>query len=146
MTDTQLEELARDVTSKIFDPRWPETARYVILAALKSVQQANSGSPAIQSVEPAEDTNRDCDLPQVGGEMMDRSIADHQRACRVLINDEQRKIAPDNHLIATLCDSVRMGREYVRHMRDTVRAALPICDTPTEGEAGEGLPVSQGTQ
>ena len=55
-------------------------------------------------------------LPAIAG-TMERSIADHERACLVLIEHEQRKIAPDNHIIATLADSVRLGREYADSQR-----------------------------
>ena len=51
------------------------------------------------------------ELPKVEGGL-ERSIEDLERACLVLIKDEQEKINPDNALIAALCDSVRMGREY----------------------------------
>lgn len=53
----------------------------------------------------------DFKLPKVAG-TFERSIADHERACLVLIAEEQEKINPNNALIAVLSDSVRMGREY----------------------------------
>lgn len=59
----------------------------------------------------------DVELPSVAGDSMDRSIAEHEQACRVLLRDEQEKPMPDTHLIAVLCDSVRMGREYVNAMK-----------------------------
>lgn len=45
--------------------------------------------------------------------MCERSIADFERACLVLLGNEQGKIRPDNHLISVLCDAVRLGREFV---------------------------------
>lgn len=51
------------------------------------------------------------------GDFMDCSIADHNLACFALIEEEQRKILPDTRLIAVLCDSVRLGREFARHAR-----------------------------
>jgi len=56
------------------------------------------------------------ELPKVEGGL-DRSIEDLERACLVLIGDEQEKINPDNALIAVLCDSVRMGREYCGYLQ-----------------------------
>jgi hypothetical protein len=50
--------------------------------------------------------------PVVADEFMVGTIADHERACLVFLNQEQSKINPDNHLIAVLCESVRMGRGY----------------------------------
>ncbi len=55
-------------------------------------------------------------LPAVAG-TLDKSIAEHERGCLVLIGNEQEKIAPDNHLIAVLCDAVRLAREYVNYMK-----------------------------
>lgn len=64
------------------------------------------------------------ELPEVGGNALDRSIADFDRACRVLIGNEQRKLRPDNHLVAVLCDSVRLGREYVASSNGKLHEAL----------------------
>ncbi len=55
------------------------------------------------------------DLPSVEGVYMNRSIADFQRACRVRINEEQRKPNPDTALIALLCDAVRCSRELSKN-------------------------------
>lgn len=52
------------------------------------------------------------DLPTVAGRSMDRTIADFERSCCVLLGEEQRKPNPDNALIGVLCDAVRLGREY----------------------------------
>src|SRR5690349_20669966 len=41
------------------------------------------------------DSSEDDDLPQVEGGMMERSVIELARACRVLIADEQDKVAPD---------------------------------------------------
>lgn len=49
----------------------------------------------------------------VAGDRMDRSIEDFVNACEVAIEEEQREIAPRNHIIALLCDAVRLSREYV---------------------------------
>ena len=48
----------------------------------------------------------------VVGEYMERSIDDFVRACETHILEEQAKILPDNALIATLCDAVRLTREF----------------------------------
>lgn len=47
----------------------------------------------------------------VDGVYMDRSLNDFTRACLVYLEEEQAKLAPDTHLIALLCDSVRLTRE-----------------------------------
>ena len=48
----------------------------------------------------------------VAGRVMTRSLADFERACSVLIKEENRKIAPDTALIGVLCDAVRLSREH----------------------------------
>jgi len=49
---------------------------------------------------------------KIAGRMMDGTIAEHVRACEVLIEQEQYQVMPNNHLISVLCESVRMSREY----------------------------------
>ena len=50
----------------------------------------------------------------VAGEWMEATIGMHVARCEHLIREEQAKPSPDNALIAVLCDSVRMAREYTR--------------------------------
>ncbi len=73
---------------------------------------------------------------------MGRSIAEHERACLVLIEEEQSKIAPNNALISVLCDSVRMGREWVDSLRggSTVRELFGARESL---DAKVELPVGQ---
>ena len=51
-------------------------------------------------------------LPKVKGRRMTKSLAALERQCLVLLKAEQEKILPDNHIIDTLCECVRMKREY----------------------------------
>lgn len=51
-------------------------------------------------------------LPQVGGSVLQCSLSEFEHRCRVYLMREQEKIAPDNGLIAVLCDGVRLAREY----------------------------------
>jgi hypothetical protein len=55
--------------------------------------------------------------PAVGGRRIERTIADLERAALVCLAEEQEKPNPDNALIAVLCDTVRLGREYADSMR-----------------------------
>lgn len=55
----------------------------------------------------------------VAGTYMDRSLGDFMRACEAWIAEEQYKLAPDTHLIALLCDSVRLAREFIRSIKMT---------------------------
>jgi hypothetical protein len=50
----------------------------------------------------------------VGGEFMERTLADFERACEVHIEEEQARPLPNNALIAVLCDAVRLSREHAR--------------------------------
>jgi hypothetical protein len=60
---------------------------------------------------------------------METTIATFQQRCDRLLADEQQKIAPDNALIAVLCDAVRLAREYVE------LATKPIGGTPEPAPA-----------
>ena len=55
-----------------------------------------------------------CAEETVGGSYMERTVEDFVRACEVMIGHEQEKIAPDNALVALLCDAVRFSREVDR--------------------------------
>ena len=48
---------------------------------------------------------------------MDCSLNDLARRIRFYIEQEQRKINPDNGLIAVLCDAARMGWEFADSAR-----------------------------
>jgi hypothetical protein len=57
------------------------------------------------------------ELPTVAGRTLTTSIIAFARSCLVLIAEEQRKVAPDSHLIGVLCDAVRFAREHCDVMR-----------------------------
>lgn len=44
--------------------------------------------------------------------ILQRSLAEHARALRVMIEEEARKPFPNNHLIAVLIDAACLGNEY----------------------------------
>jgi hypothetical protein len=69
-------------------------------------------------------------LAAVGGDWMEQTIATHVTRCEHLIAEEQAKVSPDNALIAALCDSVRMAREYTRVAQSTSLPPKlgPLCD------------------
>ena len=52
------------------------------------------------------------DLPAVGGRRLPGSNNEFEHRCLIYLAREQEKIAPDNGLIALLCDAVRCVREY----------------------------------
>ena len=54
---------------------------------------------------------RQFDESVVAGVYMDRSINDFVRGCEVYVQEESQKLCPDAHLIALLCDAVRLSRE-----------------------------------
>ena len=51
---------------------------------------------------------------EVAGVYMDRSLNDFTRGCLVYLEEEQAKLAPDTHLVALLCDAVRLTREMTQ--------------------------------
>lgn len=57
----------------------------------------------------------------VAGSYMERTIGDHVRGCEVAIESELERANPDNTVIALLCDSVRMAREYCRVATGKIR-------------------------
>ena len=78
---------------------WCEAARMAadITSALRAERAAGEAKPGSRVA--------------VAG-CLDRTIADFERAALVHIEEEQGRPNPDNALIAVLCDSVRLGREY----------------------------------
>ena len=74
-------------------------------------------------------------LPAVGGRTYDGTLNWFEHRCRVYIEAEQKKVAPDNGLIAVLCDAVRVAREYA----DNRRAEPP--HPPAEGVAQDSLVI-----
>ncbi len=81
------------------------------------------------------------DAPLIAGRM-EGSIANHERACLVLIAEEERKVAPDNALIRVLCDSVRLGREYAEVQMERLRAARAVL---AKAEGASALPAKGDT-
>ena len=78
------------------------------------------GALSTPAKKPAKADRDSLGYATVAGEWMEKTIAEHVRACEVLIGEEQRKPSPANHLVAVLCDSVRMAREYVREAKHGV--------------------------
>ena len=48
------------------------------------------------------------------------TIANLEHRAKLYIEEEQKKLAPDNGLIAVLCDAVRLGREYSAEMNKSL--------------------------
>lgn len=48
----------------------------------------------------------------VAGDRLEGTIAGFEHSCLVCIREEQESPAPRNHLIAVLCNAVRLAREY----------------------------------
>lgn len=85
-----------------------------------------SGKPKSAHLPAAsEPTRAETGRQIVGGERMERSIADFVRACECLIVDEQEEASPDNALISVLCDAVRLTREMERMAQGGVPPAEP---------------------
>lgn len=160
MTDTQLEQIAQSIIESVRTCN-PPVAHERVLAALKSVQQANAVIPAIPSVEPADAANRESDTLRNCYMLARRQFrrgADAEawghimRFCedagvRASILRTEIVNAGDKVMRCPSC----VGGHTERGFQDcdacdgtgiAVERALPICDTPTEGEATKGLPVN----
>lgn len=59
----------------------------------------------------------------VGGSVMQRSVGDLVRACEVRLAEEVESAAPDNALVALLCDVVRYTRETEAHAKGQCNTA-----------------------
>lgn len=59
-------------------------------------------------------------LPAVAGRRCTATLTDFIQACRVHLADLEESVSPDSMLRATLCDAVRLAREFgdVMHLRD----------------------------
>lgn len=66
-----------------------------------------------QELEP--DARLDAEAQLVGGSVMQRSVEELVRACELLLVNEVNRAAPDNALVAVLCDVVRYTRETTAH-------------------------------
>ncbi len=53
---------------------------------------------------------------QIAGEYITGNIEQFLHRADVLLDEEQRKISPNNALIAFFCDTVRMTREYLNYV------------------------------
>lgn len=88
----------------------------------KRVDEHPSGFLPKPIAEPGADGVRDEELgEQTAAGPMTRTIRDLVRACDVCIGEEQEKLLPQNHVIAVLCDSIRMAREYVQYVKASIR-------------------------
>jgi hypothetical protein len=77
-------------------------------------------------------------LVAVAGDSVTRPLYELDRACDVLLDEEQRKLSPDNALIAVLCDTVRLIRESEKLARAPI--AMPDDDVPVFITARVELP------
>lgn len=97
---------------------------------------ASSGWGSTEA-EVTEAWNRRATVPEgkatVGGEWMEQTIQTHMHRAEHYIAIEQAKILPDNALVAVLCDSVRLCREYVKAMASSSPRG-------TCGDAAKGNP------
>lgn len=99
----------------------------------------NIGRSMPSWVKEAHDAGKLLSPVTVGGEWMENTIAYHVRACEVLMAEEQEKPLPNNAMIAVLCDSVRLTREYLRLAAlDTGKEPVPtawLCTVERPGLA-----------
>lgn len=66
---------------------------------------------------------RERNLPEVGHQWLSCSLHEFEHRCRVWLDAEQRKIAPDTALIALICDAVGLSRENERLARRPIQGS-----------------------
>lgn len=66
------------------------------------------------------------ELPSVGGRRLDCSNNEFERRCLCALKREQEKVAPDNAIVAVLCDAVRCVREYGDNMKLAIKSRADI--------------------
>jgi hypothetical protein len=80
---------------------------------------------ALARVREVEEENaRLRNLPAVGGSYVEGTLAGLAHRAQIHLGIEQEKALPDNALIAVLCDTVRMVREWERHTDAHVQVRL----------------------
>jgi hypothetical protein len=104
-------------------------------AELTKAVQGNALAAMRIATSRAEAALGDAPIVAVAGRL-ETTLAAFTQRCDRLLADEQEKIAPDNALIAVLCDAVRLAREYVELARQPIalgdavaRPQPPTCAT-----------------
>jgi hypothetical protein len=82
----------------------------------------NAALARLREVEEERDQLRN--LPTVGGSYVEGTLNDLAHRAQVHLGTEQEKPLPDNALIAVLCDTVRLVREWERHTDAYVNCQL----------------------
>lgn len=107
----------------------PAQPGYDVDLLLMAAADALEASPAISpSASPAPG-----DTVAIAGDMMTWTLAQFRCRAQMLAHEEQQKIAPDNALIAFICEAVRLSRENER------MATQPIGAPPLTPEQCEAL-------
>jgi len=75
----------------------------------------------------------DMELPEVAGRRLLTTHAAFERSCKLLIKAEQEKSLPDNHLIATLCNAIRLSREHCDYATRNLRLNSPSATWRNDG-------------
>lgn len=124
MTDTQLESIALDTVRRWRNIQQQDntTLADVILAALKSVRDASTGSPSPPLVEPVDAANRKSTSCKCGAPHDGWPGSDGGELCQ-------------------MCWEAQCSGSWWRYCTQA-EPPLPICGTNTERKGSEGLPDS----
>jgi len=74
------------------------------------------------------------ELPEVGGDRLEMTLADFERGCLLELRDEQEKPNLNNHLVNLLCEAVRLKREHVTMLKNSFVGYADYISLRTEVE------------
>jgi hypothetical protein len=77
-------------------------------------------------------------LPSVGGEWVEGTIRDLERAAQLAIDEEQSKANPDSHYIAVFCNTVRLCRESNRLAKGSLIQPPPMGHAASKEAESDG--------
>jgi hypothetical protein len=74
----------------------------------------------------------------VGGDRLMTTIGEFKQRAAVIIEEEQAKANPDNHLITFACDAIRLAREFGGFYRTTLDTVASKFNSPSLQEKDHG--------
>jgi hypothetical protein len=107
-------------------------------AAAKEAERRVANVPGWIRSLPLPEAGQVGPVATVAGDLLPSSLKNFERSCLVLIDAEQEKAAPDQAIVAVLCDAVRLAREHAPRFvaePDPSTVTLPALPTDADDEA-----------
>jgi hypothetical protein len=121
--------------------RYPGSARQALSAAdelnrwmVATERRAVDAEERVLEIE----TRLAAPLPSVGGEWVEGTIRDLERAAQLAIGEEQSKANPDSHHIAVFCNTVRLCRESNRLAKGSLIQPPPMGHAASKEAESDG--------